>query len=96
MSGEVVTGTEERLVTGDAVNVAARLEQAAAPGEVLMLREHRRVLWEAFAAHGGVEVDLVTDDGYVGGDVHRTVTSPPAATAATSSLRHHCRPRAAK
>ena len=29
MTGEVVTGTEERLATGDAVNVAARLEQAA-------------------------------------------------------------------
>ena len=29
-TGEVVTGTEERLATGDAVNVAARLEQAAA------------------------------------------------------------------
>ena len=36
MTGEVVTGTEERLVTGDAVNVAARLEQAAQPGEVLV------------------------------------------------------------
>ena len=36
MTGEVVTGTEERLATGDAVNVAARLEQAAAPGEVLI------------------------------------------------------------
>ena len=36
MTGEVVTGTEERLVTGDAVNVAARLESAAAPGEVLL------------------------------------------------------------
>ena len=35
-SGEVVTGTAERLATGDAVNVAARLEQAAAPGEVLI------------------------------------------------------------
>jgi class 3 adenylate cyclase/tetratricopeptide (TPR) repeat protein len=35
-SGEVVTGTEERLATGDAVNVAARLEQAAPPGEVLL------------------------------------------------------------
>ncbi|HEY8860092.1 MAG TPA: adenylate/guanylate cyclase domain-containing protein [Gaiellales bacterium] len=33
MTGEVVTGTEERLATGDAVNVAARLEQAAQPGE---------------------------------------------------------------
>jgi class 3 adenylate cyclase/tetratricopeptide (TPR) repeat protein len=35
-TGEVVTGTEERLVTGDAVNVAARLEQSAPPGEVLV------------------------------------------------------------
>ncbi|MBA3244983.1 MAG: AAA family ATPase, partial [Actinobacteria bacterium] len=36
MTGEVVTGTEERLATGDAVNVAARLEQTALPGEVLL------------------------------------------------------------
>ena len=35
-TGEVVTGTEERLATGDAVNVAARLEQAAAPGEIVI------------------------------------------------------------
>jgi class 3 adenylate cyclase len=35
-TGEVVTGTEERLATGDAVNVAARLQQAAASGEVLV------------------------------------------------------------
>jgi class 3 adenylate cyclase/predicted ATPase len=39
MTGEVVTGTEERLATGDAVNVAARLEQAAAPGDVLLGEE---------------------------------------------------------
>jgi class 3 adenylate cyclase len=35
-TGEVMTGTEERLATGDAVNVAARLEQAAQPGEILI------------------------------------------------------------
>src|SRR6187551_974408 len=38
-TGEVVTGTEERLATGDAVNIAARLEQAAQPGEVLLGEE---------------------------------------------------------
>ena len=31
-TGEVVTGTEERLATGDALNVAARLQQAARRG----------------------------------------------------------------
>src|SRR5688572_7703156 len=35
-TGEVVTGTAEHLATGDAVNVAARLEQAAQPGEVII------------------------------------------------------------
>jgi class 3 adenylate cyclase/tetratricopeptide (TPR) repeat protein len=35
-TGEVVTGGADTLATGDAVNVAARLEQAAAPGEVFL------------------------------------------------------------
>ena len=35
-TGEVLAGTAERLATGDAVNVAARLEQTAEPGEVLI------------------------------------------------------------
>jgi class 3 adenylate cyclase/tetratricopeptide (TPR) repeat protein len=35
-TGEVVTGTDERLATGDAVNLAARLEQAAGPNEILL------------------------------------------------------------
>ena len=42
-TGEVVTGTEERLATGDAVNVAARLEQAAQPGEILIGEETLRL-----------------------------------------------------
>ena len=42
-TGEVVTGTEERLATGDAVNVAGRLEQAARPGEVLLGEETLRL-----------------------------------------------------
>src|SRR5437899_5962803 len=43
-TGEVVTGTQERLATGDAVNVAARLEQAAAPGEILIGEETLRLV----------------------------------------------------
>ncbi|MGB2875926.1 MAG: AAA family ATPase [Gaiellaceae bacterium] len=35
-TGQVVTGTEDRLATGDAVNVAARLEQNAGAGEILV------------------------------------------------------------
>jgi class 3 adenylate cyclase/tetratricopeptide (TPR) repeat protein len=52
-TGEVVTGTEERLATGDAVNVAARLEQAAHPGEILIGEQTRRL------ARGAIEVELV-------------------------------------
>src|SRR5213080_3497239 len=46
-TGEVVTGTEERLATGDAVNVAARLEQAAEPGDVLLGGETLRLVKDA-------------------------------------------------
>jgi class 3 adenylate cyclase/tetratricopeptide (TPR) repeat protein len=35
-TGEVITGTEERLAVGDAVNVGARLEQSAGPDEILL------------------------------------------------------------
>jgi class 3 adenylate cyclase/tetratricopeptide (TPR) repeat protein len=46
-TGEVVTATDESLVTGDAVNVAARLEQAAQPGEVLIGEETLRLVRSA-------------------------------------------------
>ena len=52
-TGEVVTGTEERLATGDAVNVAARLEQAAPPGEILVGER----TWAL--ARGAIEVEAV-------------------------------------
>ncbi len=52
-TGEVVTGTEERLVTGDAVNVAARLEQVAAPGEILIGEQTLRL------TRGAVETEQV-------------------------------------
>src|SRR5438445_3608115 len=59
-TGEVVTGTEERLATGDAVNVAARLEQAAAPGEVLLGEPTLALVRDA------VEVDAVEPLGLKG------------------------------
>ena len=49
-TGEVVTGTEERLATGDAVNVAARFEQSAQPGEILIGEQTLQL------AHGAIEV----------------------------------------
>jgi class 3 adenylate cyclase/tetratricopeptide (TPR) repeat protein len=46
-TGEVVTGEGDTLVTGDAVNVAARLEQAADAGEVLIGPETQRLVRDA-------------------------------------------------
>jgi class 3 adenylate cyclase/tetratricopeptide (TPR) repeat protein len=43
-TGEVVTGGGETLVTGDAVNIAARLEQHAPAGEVLIGIETQRLV----------------------------------------------------
>src|SRR5205814_7323004 len=49
-TGEVVAGTEERLATGDAVNVAARLQQAAEPGETLLAETTLRLARAAVEA----------------------------------------------
>jgi class 3 adenylate cyclase/tetratricopeptide (TPR) repeat protein len=49
-TGEVVAGDPaagQRLVTGDAVNVAKRLEQAAKSGEILIGRETQRLVRDA-------------------------------------------------
>ena len=56
-TGEVVTGTEERLATGDAVNVAARLEQAAQPGEVLLGEETYRLVRDGVEAEPTAPVE---------------------------------------
>ena len=57
-TGEVVTGTEERLATGDAVNVAARLEQAARPGDVLIGEETLRLVRAAVSVGDERRLDL--------------------------------------
>jgi class 3 adenylate cyclase/tetratricopeptide (TPR) repeat protein len=50
-TGEVVAGDQsDTLVTGDAVNVAARLEQAAEPGTVLIGEETLRLVRDAVVA----------------------------------------------
>jgi class 3 adenylate cyclase/tetratricopeptide (TPR) repeat protein len=49
-TGEVVAGDPtdgQRLVTGDAVNLAARLEQSAGPGEILLGEATHRLLRDA-------------------------------------------------
>ena len=49
-TGQVVTGTGDTLVTGDAVNIAARLEQAAGPGDVLVGGATYRLVRDAVEA----------------------------------------------
>ena len=49
-TGEVVAEEGETLVTGDAVNVAARLEQGASPGEILLGDATYRVARDALRA----------------------------------------------
>ena len=49
-TGQVIVGTAERLATGDAVNVAARLEQVAAPGEIVIGPQTWRLVQRAVQA----------------------------------------------
>ena len=57
-TGEVVTGTEERLATGDAVNVAARLEQAAETGEILIGVDTLELLRDAVSVESVEPLEL--------------------------------------
>ena len=59
-TGEVVAGDAsagQRLVTGDAVNTAARLEQAAQPGEILLGIETHRLVREAVVVDETTPID---------------------------------------
>ncbi|HEU5213833.1 MAG TPA: adenylate/guanylate cyclase domain-containing protein [Gaiellaceae bacterium] len=57
-TGEVVVGDEQTLVTGDAVNVAARLEQTAASGEILIGAQTRLLARDAIDAEPVDALDL--------------------------------------
>ena len=58
-TGEVVVGGEgETLVTGDAVNVAARLEQAAPAGDILLGPETRALVRDAVVVESLAALEL--------------------------------------
>jgi class 3 adenylate cyclase/tetratricopeptide (TPR) repeat protein len=60
-TGEVVAGDPsagQRLVTGDAVNVAARLEQAASPGEIFLGEATHRLVRDAVEVEPVAALDL--------------------------------------
>jgi class 3 adenylate cyclase len=67
-TGEVVTGEgggAQRLATGDTVNVAARLEQAAPPGEILIGESTYRLVREAVAVVPAGPLGLTDEPGAV-------------------------------
>ncbi len=78
-TGEVVTGTEERLATGDAVNVAARLEQAAQPGEILLGGDTLRLVRDAVSVQPVDPLELKGKSERI--PAHRLVAVAPDAPA---------------
>jgi class 3 adenylate cyclase/tetratricopeptide (TPR) repeat protein len=82
-TGEVVAGEAETLVTGDAVNVAARLEQGAEPGEVLIGAETRQLVRDAVHAEP-VELSVKGKSGPV--QAYRLVSVDPEAPAVARRL----------
>jgi class 3 adenylate cyclase len=57
-TGEVAAGTGETLVTGDAVNVAARLEQTAESGEILIGGQTERLVGDGVRVEAVVPLEL--------------------------------------
>jgi tetratricopeptide (TPR) repeat protein len=83
-TGEVVTGTAERLATGDAINVAARLQQLAPPGEVLLGDATVRLVRDAVVVDPLGPVELKGKSGPVA--AFRLVAVDPSAPATVRRL----------
>ena len=82
-TGEVVAGREaaargELMVSGDAVNVAARLQQAADPGQVLVGARTRRATSRAVAYGAERRIDAKGKSKAVVAWAAESVTSEPA------------------
>ncbi len=84
-TGEVVAAREhdaaDFLVTGDAVNVAARIQQAAAPWGILCGERTARAAWSAYAFAGRTSLDA------------KGKRQPVAAYPLTGRLDHRAAPR---
>ena len=76
-TGEVVTGSGDAIVVGDTVNVAARLEQAAPAGEILIGEVTHRLVREAVTAEPVDALDLKGKSAAV--LAYRLVTVTPGA-----------------
>ena len=84
-TGEVMAGDGQTLATGDAVNVAARLEQAAAPGEILIGSQTLRLVRDA--------VDAESVDPLEAAGQGRATARPSAARRAPRRRRHRAQMR---
>jgi class 3 adenylate cyclase len=82
-TGPVVAGEGDTLVTGDAVNVAARLEQSAAAGEILLGDDTLSLVRDAVAAHG-VELSVKGKSGVI--RAHRVVALDSEAAGVARNL----------
>ncbi len=83
-TGPVVAGDGDTLVTGDAVNVAARLEQAAGAGEILLGDDTLRLVRDAVSAEP-LELSLKGKPDAV--SAHRLVALDTAAAGVARQLQ---------
>ncbi len=82
-TGAVVAGEGDTLVTGDAVNVAARLEQSAGAGEILLGEDTLRLVRDAVSTED-VELLLKGKSGVI--RAHRVVALDPDAVGIVRNL----------